>query len=111
MEKISLEQLPALVMEMKEQLQRIEGVLMELKNNRPVENELLTITEAAKLLTLTESTIYSKVCRFEIPVIKKGKRLYFEKDVLLKWLKEGRRNTIGDIQKKADDYTGRFRKF
>lgn len=111
MEKISLEQIPAVIMEMKEQLQRIEGSLAQLGNQRSVENGLFTVSEAAKFLTLAESTLYSKVCRFEIPVIKKGKRLYFEKDALLKWLQEGRRKTVSDFQDKVEEYAGRFRKF
>ncbi|WP_180904144.1 helix-turn-helix domain-containing protein, partial [Flavobacterium chungangense] len=41
------------------------------------QDELLNIQETSKLLNLSVSTIYSKVCRREIPVNKQGKRIYF----------------------------------
>ena len=96
-------------MEIKEQLQRIEKSLLQLSTGNRSEDELMTVTEAAAFLHLAESTIYAKVCRSEIPVIKRGKRLYFEKDVLLTWLKEGRRKTGSEVREKVDEYFGRFR--
>ncbi|WP_347049169.1 helix-turn-helix domain-containing protein [Flavobacterium olei] len=49
--------------------------------------EFLTILQASKLVDLSVATIYSKVCRNEIPVNKHGKKLYFIKSELLDWIK------------------------
>ncbi|MBD0831816.1 helix-turn-helix domain-containing protein [Aestuariibaculum sediminum] len=68
------------------------------------EDELLTIEEAAKLIKLTKPTIYGLVHRKEIPFIKKGKRLYFEKSELLDWIRSGRRSSKADLHSKVNDY-------
>jgi hypothetical protein len=43
--------------------------------------------------------VYSKVCRKELPVNKKGKRIYFYRSELTDWIKKGRRQTIEEIYK------------
>ncbi|WP_369014143.1 helix-turn-helix domain-containing protein [Flavobacterium anhuiense] len=85
---------------------RIENIERILKNNakeeKEIDDNLLTIQDASKLLKLSVATIYSKVCRNELPVSKKGKRLYFQKSELLDWIKSGRNKTIAEIQKEVN---------
>ena len=50
---------------------------------------LLTIQEAAEFLSLTVPTMYSKVSKGELPVMKRSKRLYFSRTELLEYLKQG----------------------
>ncbi|WP_374756665.1 helix-turn-helix domain-containing protein [Dyadobacter luticola] len=64
----------------------------------------MTISEAAKFLSLSTSTIYSKVCKMQIPVHKKGKRLYFERRELSEWIRGGQRKTVEDLYNEADEY-------
>ncbi|MES2454800.1 MAG: helix-turn-helix domain-containing protein [Bacteroidota bacterium] len=104
MEKLTFEELPGAVSEIREQLGRIEMALTLLCEHREPENTLLTLAEAAEFLKLAESTIYTKVCRMEIPVIKKSKRLYFEKGELLNWLMEGKRTTQSESSNVAEDF-------
>jgi excisionase family DNA binding protein len=54
--------------------------------------QLLIVQEAAQFLNLTVPTIYSKVSKGELPVMKRSKRLYFSKLELMEYLKEGRKN-------------------
>ena len=54
--------------------------------------QLLTVQEAAQFLNLTVPTIYSKVSKGELPVMKRIKRLYFSNLELMEYLKEGRKN-------------------
>jgi len=65
-------------------------------------SELLTISEAAELLKLSVSTIYSKVSRNEIPAFKVGKRLYFSKEEIILWIKSGKIKTLAEIRKEVD---------
>jgi len=60
--------------------------------------KLLTVQEAADFLHLTVPTVYSKVSRGELPFMKRSKRLYFSRDELLIYVKEGRRKTIEEVE-------------
>ncbi len=66
--------------------------------------QLLTIQEAAEFLSLTIPTIYSKVSKGELPVMKRSKRLYFSRDELLEYLKQGRKKPLSEISTEADLY-------
>jgi len=62
---------------------------------------LYTIQEASEFLNLSVPTIYSKVSRGEIPVMKQGKRLYFSSVELMQFIKDGRRKTNSEIEAEA----------
>ena len=89
-------------------LSNIENLLLDLKHNskEPIlqraAEELLTVKQAAELLKLSVPTIYGYVQRQEIPVSKRGKRLYFSKQELLDWVKEGRKKTLSEIEEQAN---------
>lgn len=69
--------------------------------------QLFTVQEAAKFLNLKVPTIYSKVNKGELPVMKRGKRLYFSSVELMDYLKEGRRQSNTEVEDIACEY---FRK-
>lgn len=92
MENITFEQLPKVLMEMKMQLNRIEGVLGNFSSVSDCEKPL-NIKEAAEFLNLAISTIYGKVSNDDIPHTKRGKHLYFNKSDLVNWVKTGKRKT------------------
>jgi excisionase family DNA binding protein len=82
-------------------LANIETLLIDLKFPTKQDNpdsELLTITQAGKVINLTVPTIYSLVSKKLIPYNKKGKRLYFLKSELLDWVKSGRKKTIAECE-------------
>ena len=74
------------------------------KKDSDVQSELLTIKQAAEFLSLAVPTIYSKVSRGELPVMKREKRLYFSRQELIEYLKAGRKKTIKEIEAEADQY-------
>jgi excisionase family DNA binding protein len=80
-------------------LSNIESLILDLKhqpeksNQQDSSEKLLTIKEAAELLSLTVPTIYSKVSKGELPVMKRSKRLYFSQLELLDYLRAGRKNS------------------
>ena len=104
MDHITFENLPAAVGEITDKLLRIEKLLESLSTSNYPAKHLMTISEAAQFLSLSTSTIYSKVCRMEIPVHKKGKRLYFEMQELYEWIREGKQKTAEELHKAADEY-------
>ena len=66
--------------------------------------QLLTIQEAADFLHLKVPSIYLKVSRGELPVMKRGKRLYFSSTELLEYIKEGRKKTNAELEAEAESY-------
>ncbi len=91
-------------------LSRIEDLLLDLKHGQlrvePTDQpeQLLTIQEAAEFLSLTVPTMYSKVSKGELPVMKRSKRLYFSRTELLEYLKQGRKKTNVEIEQEAEAY-------
>lgn len=92
-------------------LNNIEALLLDLKhapqNEVSGESEssvLLTVTDAAEFLHLSVPTIYGLISKGEIPVMKRSKRCYFTKADLLDYLKHGRKSSVLETGKKANDY-------
>jgi excisionase family DNA binding protein len=79
-------------------LEHLEKLIMRISIVEENKDEILNIQEVSKLLNLSVSTIYSKVCKREIPVNKQGKRIYFYRHELMKWIKSGRVKTYLEIQ-------------
>ena len=72
--------------------------------------QLLTIQQAADFLSLTVPTMYSKVSKCELPVMKRGKRLYFSRIELLEYLKDGRKKSNAEIKQGAEAYFSNTKK-
>lgn len=67
--------------------------------------QLLSIDEVAALLHLSKATVYSKHSKGELPgVCKRGKRLYFQRDVIINWIKESRIKSKVEIQQDAETF-------
>ena len=91
-------------------LSSIENLILDLKHKptkvEPTDQpeQLLTIQEAAEFLRLTVPTMYSKVSKGELPVMKRSKRLYFSRTELLEYLKDGRKKSNAEIEQEAKAY-------
>lgn len=82
------------------QLERIEKLLLalvtqvttlrEADSNAPIDRG---IGLAIRITGLKKKTIYNLVNKRAIPHSKKGKRLYFDEQELLGWIKSGKRRT------------------
>ncbi len=73
--------------------------------------EVLNIDQAAEYVSLSKSAIYKKTSERNIPHFKKGKKLYFKRSELDSWLTELRINTNTEIERQADEYIRRKRRF
>lgn len=105
MKPFAFEDLPNILGSLMMRMESIERMVKEIRDNRPAEDfdpGLLNILEASKLVNLSVATIYSKVCRNEIPVSKQGKKLYFLKSELLEWIRSGRIKTVSEIRMEAE---------
>lgn len=65
---------------------------------------LYTIQQASEFLNLSVPTIYSKESKGELPVMKKGKKLYFSSLELMQFVKDGRKKTNAEIEAEAVKY-------
>ena len=101
----TFEQLPQAVNQLYEKLTNIEKLLQDRSTDPQAEaDELLTVQDAAKFLSLSVPTIYGLISKNELPVMKRSKRCYFSKIELINYLKLGRKKTNAETQKSADDY-------
>lgn len=96
----------------------VNHAMIKYKNGSPPESpddpDAFDITAAAKYLLLSKFTMYGLVSKRAIIHYKKGKRLYFRKTDLDKWINNGRRKTLDEINEEADNYIkrrGRYNKY
>jgi hypothetical protein len=83
-----------------------------IKANRPqhVESkneteQLITFDGLAELLHISKTTAYSNHSKGLIPGgCKQGKRVLFDKQVVLNWIKSGRKLSNAEIEAKAEAY-------
>ncbi|MFD2287077.1 helix-turn-helix domain-containing protein [Pedobacter petrophilus] len=112
MEKVSFENMPAVVTEILNKVERLEVMIKNLQQIGTVESELLNVQEAAAFLKMSVPAIYTKVSRREIPVSKPGRRLYFSKLKLMEWISASKLKTqnelLNDAQTKMKEYRKRF---
>ena len=91
-------------------LNNIETLLLDLKHTpkeqgeRSEPEQLLTVQQAAEFLNLSVPTLYGYSQRAEIPVCKRGKRLYFSKQSLFEWIKDGKKKTLAETASEAEQY-------
>lgn len=73
--------------------------------------KFLTIVEAAKYLSISESALYKKTSNKEIPYfVPGGKKIYFLKSDLDNWVLSGKVNSISEINLETEHYLGRTSK-
>ena len=63
------------------------------------QNEILNISEASDFLKMAKQTLYGLTSKRNIPFIKKGKKVYFNKSEVIAWLNEGKMKTHSEILK------------
>jgi len=97
--KYTFEELPQAISVLHEKVDLIKDLLLEnrLLNPQLPRDDLLTIRQAAEFLSLSVPTLYTKVSRKEIPVNKRGKRLYFSTVELSEWVRSGKKKTTEEI--------------
>ena len=109
--EMTFEKLPHAVAELSDKLDHLERLILSQSNtSQPDADKLLTIKETAVFLHLTVPTIYLMVQRAEIPVCKRGKRLYFSKLEITSWIMAGRKKTTLELEDKVNSFVHASRK-
>ena len=105
METLTFDQLPNAVTMLIKEVSELKSLFIE-RQETPITppEQLLTIQEAAEFLSLAVPTIYSKVSKGELPVMKRGKRLYFSRTELMEYVKAGRKKSNAEIEQEAEAY-------
>ena len=103
---LTFDKLPEAVAMLTKEVSELKRLLIEKQEQAPTDQpeQLLTIQQAAEFLSLTVPTIYSKVSKGELPVMKRGKRLYFSRAELLEYVKAGRKKSNAEIEQEAKAY-------
>ena len=96
-QSMTFDQLPEAVTELTRKVDELYKVIKNVQPQDPQE-QFLSVDETAKFLNLSVPTIYSKVSRREIPYMKRGKRLYFNRKDLETYLKGSRVRTVGELE-------------
>ena len=103
--ELQFNDLPKAFTSLQETVNNIERLLLQKNNERqPETDELLTVQDCAKFLTLSVPTVYGLIAKGELPVMKRSKRCYFSKTELINYLKEGRKKTLTEISSDATAY-------
>lgn len=97
---LTLEQLQTFIKE------AVNEAIGNLETPQPTDqaDKLLSVKEAGEFLGLAVPTIYSKVSRGELPVMKQGNRLYFSSIELMEYIKDGRQLTNDEVRQEAEEY-------
>jgi len=111
-ENLTFNDLPQAVTMLTKEVSELKRLLIEKQEQLPTTQpeKLLTIQEAAEFLNLTVPTMYSKVSKKELPVMKRSKRLYFSRTELLNYLKDGRKKSNAEIEQEAKAYLSNNKK-
>jgi len=76
----------------------------------PKTDELLTVQDTAKFLTLSVPTVYGLISKGAIPCMKRSKRVYFSKAELINYLQQGKKKTVCDLEVKTDAFLSTCKK-
>tara|TARA_B110000967_G_scaffold179537_1_gene195101 strand:+ start:530 stop:874 length:345 start_codon:yes stop_codon:yes gene_type:complete len=103
---LTFDQLPEAVTTLTKEVSELKNLIIT-NQEQPTKEQpetLLNVQEAAEFLKLEVPTIYSKVSRGELPVMKRSKRLYFSSIELMDYLKQGRKKSSAEIEQEARAY-------
>lgn len=77
--------------------------LLKTTGAKEAEPELMDFNQCKAFLMCSDSYLYKKTSLNQIPHIKHGKKLFFERSKVLEWLKDSRVKTVAEIEAEADE--------
>ena len=83
---VSFEQMPELIQNLVERIKALEKTDREKHQPLLLEGELMSVEDLCKLLGKSKSAVYRTVRYRDIPYIRQGNRLYFDRATIKKWL-------------------------
>ena len=95
---VTFNDLPSMVTKILDEVcetrQMVSDLLKKGKPQHEDRHKPMTVSEAAKYLTIPLPTLYDKLVKGEIPATKPGKRYVLYRDELDKWLESHRKNNV-----------------
>ena len=85
---LAFEQMPELIQNLVERIEALEKTVREKQQPQPLEGELMSVDDVCKLLGKSKSAVYRTVRCQDIPFIRQGNRLYFDRPTIKKWLEK-----------------------
>ena len=85
---VSFEQMPELIQNLVERIEALEKTVREKQQPQPLEGELMSVDDVCKMLGKSKSAVYRTVRCHDIPFIRQGNRLYFDRPTIKKWLEK-----------------------
>ena len=85
---VSFEQMPELIQNLVERIESPEKAAREKHQPLPLEGELMSVEDLCKVLGKSKSAVYRTVRYRDIPYIRQGNRLYFDRATIKKWLEK-----------------------
>lgn len=103
---LTFDKLPEAVAYLIEAVAEIKS-LVKNKTELPEKRIPIGIEDACRIIQKAKPTIYALVRKGLLPSYKRGKKLFFFEEELLKWIAEGKKKTILDIraEMEADLYS------
>ena len=93
MDKITFDQLPQAMSLLLERvghlMAKIEEVLEKMPQQENGNGRLMTLGQVSALLGKSTSTIYAMTSEKRIPYRKRGNKLYFFEDEIMRWIEQG----------------------
>lgn len=97
--QITFDSLPKAMASLFEEVKQIKSLILESSTGQHGD-KLLTIQDCSEFLHIQKQTIYSYVSKGLIPNHKRAGRLYFSKNDLIQWIKEGNKRSF-DVEEEA----------
>ena len=85
---LAFEQLPELIQNLVERIESLKKAVREKHHPLPLEGELMSVKDLCKLLGKSKSAVYRTVRYRDIPYIRQGNRLYFDRATIKKWFEK-----------------------
>lgn len=97
--QITFDSLPKAMASLFDEVRQIKTLILGSTTGQPGD-QLLTIQETAEFLHVQKQTLYSYVSKGLIPNHKRAGRLYFSKNDLIQWVKDGNKRPF-DVEEEA----------
>ena len=92
-ETVTFDKLPEAVGYLTEQVIELKKMVAKLQPQPSDKHVLVEIEDACRIIRKAKPTIYTLVRKGLLPAYKKGKKLYFYEDELLKWIEAGKKQS------------------
>ena len=85
--------------------QKLNQIEQKLDEQNLLKKEVLNFSEACQYLDISESHLYKLTSRKQVPhFCPQGKKLYFNRQELDRWLQTNHKNTAEEVDREATDY-------